>query len=90
MRRNRTQATYTFMCLRCEMTWAWIYEVREGRDRAGNEWRIFFREGAASASPEFGVACPYCAGLRVKVLPLRTGVAGIPASEGVEAPGRHG
>ncbi len=89
MWRSRTEATYTFTCLRCEMTWAWVYEVREGRDRAGNEWHVFFREGEASASPESGVACPYCAGLRVRLLPFHSAAAGTASPEGVDTGGRR-
>ena len=61
--------TYSFLCLRCTRTWSATYEVRVAHDRAGNEWRMYFRASEALTSPEVGAVCPGCGGLRVKLLP---------------------
>jgi hypothetical protein len=64
------RSAYRFLCLRCGRTWPQVFDVRVARNRLGEEWRMFFRDGMAFTSPEMGAVCPYCAGLRVKLLPL--------------------
>jgi len=70
-----THTSYSFLCLRCGRSWSSEYDVRIARDRAGNEWRVYFHGSTPLAAPDVGVMCSACGGLRVKLLPPAARVA---------------
>ena len=60
---------YAFRCDHCGGRWAEEYEVRVlGQDGLAGV-RAFFRNGFPVASPRFGLACRFCGGYRVRLLP---------------------
>lgn len=58
-------------------------------DLDGNEWRMYFSGGMATTAPTFGLICPTCGGLRVKVLPSRPEMNDEPADAPVRISRPH-
>jgi hypothetical protein len=63
---------YQMLCQRCERGWETVYEIRTLHDDAGDH-QLFYRDGAPAAGP-VTMRCPYCGGLRVRVLPRHVAV----------------
>jgi hypothetical protein len=63
---------YQMLCQRCERAWETDYEIRTFHDDAGDH-QLFYRDGAPVADP-VATRCPYCGGLRVRVLPRHVAV----------------
>jgi hypothetical protein len=58
---------YRMLCQRCDHTWQGTYVIRTFHDDAGDH-ELFYRNGAPSIGPA-ATLCPYCDGLRVRILP---------------------
>jgi hypothetical protein len=58
---------YRMLCLRCDRAWETAYEIRTLHDDAGDH-QLFYRNGAPAVGPA-ATRCPYCGGLRVRILP---------------------
>ena len=58
---------YSLRCLRCDHAWETTYEVRALHDDAGDH-ELFYRHGAPVMGPE-ATPCPFCGGLRVRIIP---------------------
>lgn len=64
---------YEFRCRRCGDTWKEAFEVRRYTGIGGHEWMVYCRNGRPIRPPHHDLACAGCGGLRVRVLPLRSG-----------------
>jgi hypothetical protein len=58
---------YRMLCQRCDHTWQGTYVIRTLHDDAGDH-ELFYRNGAPAIGPA-AAPCPYCGGLRVRILP---------------------
>lgn len=58
---------YRMLCQRCDHTWQGTYVIVTLHDDAGDH-ELFYRNGAPSIGPA-ATLCPYCCGLRVRILP---------------------
>ena len=61
---------YRMTCQRCRREWTATYEVVAYHDLDGDH-ELYRLNGAPAVPPWAGVACPFCAGQRVRVLPAR-------------------
>ncbi|MFI0448295.1 hypothetical protein [Actinomadura sp. 6N118] len=61
-----------FYCLDCLRPYDDIYEARHADDGFGGDGVAWFHAGMASQPPWTEPKCPFCEGLRVKVLPRGT------------------
>lgn len=64
---------YTFLCRRCGHEWTAKYEVRRYQGSGHDEWIVYWRGGRLVRPPRMDATCPRCGGLRVKLLPRRSG-----------------
>jgi hypothetical protein len=55
------------LCLRCDRAWEATYEIRTLHDDAGDH-QLFYRHGTPTMGPQ-ATRCPYCGGLRVRIVP---------------------
>jgi len=73
LRKEVWSERFTFCCMRCDHTWSLVYEVRRYTGFGGQEWLEYCRDGLPVRVPHLDGMCIACGGLRVKVLPKRSG-----------------
>jgi hypothetical protein len=73
IRRETWAERYRLSCVRCGNVQILTYEVRRYVGRAGREWIVHVRDGRPVRPPHLDARCAACGGLRVRLLPKRSG-----------------